>query len=314
MLPKYKAVPGNRHVERNNISVRADPLPDAHHKPDIISGPWNEQRPIWIDCSNKVTTYSIEQFIAFCLGRSGERTPLSFNATLFNESYGRERRARSAHILFCPWLEMLNEAPGPQRVFPSRIWFFLFLLSAGDRFVQLCRQLDDCAQHQAEPLHRARPPVRHQVHLHCQGHQPGGEPQQRAGETQDQQYGWRIFFKKEIAILLPVNIRAHLESLDVLFLRSTFQAGSKVSAPEAAAVPWQPNGGARRDVVQEEPQSGALLQPQQLRRHGKRLHRQRPPLLGGSDWRKHMVNDASAFSAVRGEWRVGCLWIIVSSE
>lgn len=64
-----------------------------------------------------------------------------------------------------------------------------FLPSAGDRFVQLCRQLDDCAEHQAEPLHRARPPVRHQVHLHCQGHQPGGEPQQRAGETQDQQYG-----------------------------------------------------------------------------------------------------------------------------
>lgn len=46
-----------------------------------------------------------------------------------------------------------------------------------------------------------------------------------------------FFSKKEIAILLPVNIRAHLESLDVLFLRSTFQAGSKVSAPEAAAVP-----------------------------------------------------------------------------
>lgn len=76
-------------------------LPDAHHKPDIISRPRNERRPIWIDCSNKVKTYSIEQFIAFCLGRSGERTPLSCNTTLFNESYGRERRARSARIIFC---------------------------------------------------------------------------------------------------------------------------------------------------------------------------------------------------------------------
>lgn len=45
------------------------------------------------------------------------------------------------------------------------------------------------------------------------------------------------FFQKRNSNLLPVNIRAHLESLDVLFLRSTFQAGSKVSAPEAAAVP-----------------------------------------------------------------------------
>lgn len=39
MLPKYQAVPGNRHVERSNISVRADWLPDAHHQPNIISGP-----------------------------------------------------------------------------------------------------------------------------------------------------------------------------------------------------------------------------------------------------------------------------------
>lgn len=84
-----------------NISVRADSLPDAHRKPDIIPEPRNEQRPIWIDCSNKVTTYSIEQFIAFCLGRSAQRTPLSCNATLFNESYGRERRARFAYIVYC---------------------------------------------------------------------------------------------------------------------------------------------------------------------------------------------------------------------
>lgn len=168
---------------------------DAHHKPDIISEPWNEQRPIWIDCSNKVTTYSIEQFIAFCLGRPGERTPPSCSATLFNESYGRERHARFAPIVCCSWLETLNEALGPQRVFSVKHLFFsLPLLSADDRFVQLCRQLDDCAQHQAEPLHRARAPVRHQVRLRRQGHQPGGKPQQRAGETQDQQYGVVFFF------------------------------------------------------------------------------------------------------------------------
>lgn len=56
------------------------------------------------------------------------------------------------------------------------------------RFVQLCRQLDDCTKHQAEPLHCARPPVRNQVHLHCESHKPGGKPQQRASKTQNQQY------------------------------------------------------------------------------------------------------------------------------
>lgn len=85
-----------------HISVGAASLPDALHEPDIICEPWREQRPIGIDCSNEVTTYSIEQFIAFCLGRSAERTPPSRISTLFNESYGWERRARFAHVVFCP--------------------------------------------------------------------------------------------------------------------------------------------------------------------------------------------------------------------
>lgn len=43
---------------------------------------------------------------------------------------------------FCSWLEMLNEAPGPQRVL-----ILILSVSSFGRFVQLRRQLDDCAQH-----------------------------------------------------------------------------------------------------------------------------------------------------------------------
>lgn len=55
------------------------------------------------------------------------------------------------------------------------------------RFVQLSGQLDDRAEHQAESLHCARPPERNPLHLLRQGNQPGGQPQQRAGTSQNQQ-------------------------------------------------------------------------------------------------------------------------------
>lgn len=46
------------------------------------------------------------------------------------------------------------------------------------RSVQLSRQLDDCTEHQAEPLHGAWPAEWHSLYLLRQGYQPGGKPQQ----------------------------------------------------------------------------------------------------------------------------------------
>lgn len=66
-------------------------------------------------------------------------------------------------------------------------WFELSSLSFF-RFVQLSGQLDDRAEHQAESLHCAWPPERNPLHLLRQGNQPGGQPQQRAGTSQNQQW------------------------------------------------------------------------------------------------------------------------------
>lgn len=82
----------------------------------------------------------------------------------------------------------------------------------------------------------------------------------------------------------------------LFFFRSALQVRPKVGSPEAEVIPRQPNGGEGRDIIQEEPQSGPLLQPQQLWCHWKRLYRQRPPLLGNTDRRKHLVKIFSCFN------------------
>lgn len=73
-------------------------------------------------------------------------------------------------------------------------------------------------------------------------------------------------------------------------IRPAVQAGSEICPQEAQGVPRQPDSGAGRNHVQERPQPGAFLQPEQLWRGGECLHRQWPSLLGGFNWGEHMVS------------------------
>lgn len=83
--------------------------------------------------------------------------------------------------------QAVNGSPSPARVIKTFASTETFSPLSPRRSVQLTGELDDRPQHQAEPLYGARPAERHQVHLCRQGHQPGGEPEQRAGDSEDQQ-------------------------------------------------------------------------------------------------------------------------------
>ncbi|CAL8264276.1 unnamed protein product, partial [Lota lota] len=98
---------------------------------------------------------------------------------------------------------------------------------------------------------------RHALHLLRQGHQPGGQPQQRACPSQDQQ--------------------------------PALQAGPQDGPQEAASVQRLPDHGEGRELAEEEPHPRAFQRHGLLRRRRQRLHRQRLPLLGGAAGGLHLV-------------------------
>uniref|UniRef100_A0A674HGW9 Midline 2 n=1 Tax=Taeniopygia guttata TaxID=59729 RepID=A0A674HGW9_TAEGU len=123
--------------------------------------------------------------------------------------------------------------------------------------LQLHGQLDDRPQHQAEPLHSAWAAEWHPLHLPGEGHQPGGQPEQRACPPQDQQ--------------------------------SAIQAGPQDGSQEAEDLQRRAADGEGRELLEEEPHAGEVQRDRLLRRGRQRLHRQRLPLLGGGGGILHLV-------------------------